>query len=684
MEKPGERLSHFAGEWEALKASPQIMSILRHGHKFKFKNKPPLSDPLPSHETKVSPASTQIIRREIRDLVAKGAMRKINFKYATEVKGYYSKLFVVPKPDVDKFRVIINLKPLNKYIKKETFRMEGLKDVQTILEPGAFAGVVDISDAYYHVPIHKKSRKFTRFIFENVIYEYCALPMGLTDSPRVFTHVTKVIQSFLRKRQISIVMYIDDILIVAVTFEECEYKLAVVLNLLRRLGFLLNIKKCNLVPSQKFTYLGHVWDTVDWTVQLKPEREHKLRKAAGKLAASTVAKCREVAAFIGRVQSVVLSVPFARAKVRMLQWDFLASCVSEQDFNKNMEISGTAREELKFWENLPGGMSLPITWPATMSTVTTDATEKGLAVYFEGDLFSESIANEYMPFSINVKELLALDRWLDTLGSEVRDTYVTWRVDNNSALAAIKKQGSTRSWPMCLLSVSILKKAEARNIHILPIRVSSEENLIADAGSRFKDVQDWSLDQSLVQKMFQRWGQGDVDLMATYLSRKLPLYFAWNRQDPEAWGIDALAQDVNWAQFSLPYIFPPFPLIGQVLRKVEEQKVERMLLVAPWWPTKPFFTKLLSMTVEVKRLRFSKWQVMDMATGMSPPDAKRCRLAVFMISGNPELEFTVCQMKHRNWLGLHGGILQSSTMALPGKDGVNTVENLDFHQLPLL
>ena len=38
--------------------------------------------------------------------------------------------------------------------------------------------------------------------------------------------------------------------------------------------------------------------------------------------------------------------------------------------------------------------------------------------------------------------------------------------------------------------------------------------------------------------------------------------------------------------------------------------------------------------------------------------------------------------EHRNWLGLHGGILQSSTMALPGKDGVNTAVNLDFHQLP--
>ena len=89
-------------------------------------------------------------------------------------------------------------------------------------------------------------------------------------------------------------MYIDDILIVAATLEECEYKLAIVLELLRRLGFLLNIKKCNLVPSQKFTYLGHIWNTVEWTVQLKTEREIKLRKAAVKLGAHTMAKCRDV------------------------------------------------------------------------------------------------------------------------------------------------------------------------------------------------------------------------------------------------------------------------------------------------------------------------------------------------------------------------------------------------------
>lgn len=684
MDIPGERLSKFVGVWEDLKASPQITNILKFGHKFKFDKLPPLSEPLPSHVTRLSPAVATVIRKEIKDLVAKKAMRKITYKYATEVPGFYSKLFVVKKPEVGKFRVIINLKPLNEYIKKESFKMEGLRDVKTLVTPQCYGGVADISDAYYHVPISKKSRKYTRFIFENCIYEYCALPMGLTDSPRVFTHITKFVQGFLRKKNIDLVMYIDDILILGVSFEDCERNICILLDLLRKLGFLLNQKKCNLVPNKQFTFLGFIWNTDSWTVALKPEREVKIREAAHNLRKSESVTCRQVAAFLGRTQSTVLAVPLARARVRYLQWEFIASCVKERDYNKEMRISEKADQELVFWEQLPEGLVLPITLPVSTATVTTDASEFGLAVYFDGDLFSEQISPEFLDFSINVKELLALDRWLDTLGSDVTNIHVTWRVDNNSALAAIRNQGSTKSWPMCLLSISILNKALTRNIQISPIRVSSEENIIADAGSRFKQVQDWSLNQSIVSKIFHRYGVPDVDLMATQMSRKVPLYYAWNRQDPEAWGIDSLAQDVDWAAFALPYLFPPFPLLGQVLRKVVDQRVKRMLLVAPWWPTKPFFSTLMSLTLEVRRFRFHKHQVMDMTTGSSPQDIKRCRLAVFLITGIAEEKLTSSQKKLKTWLEPHGEVQQRNITAQHGQNGAAIVENREFQQLPLL
>ena len=148
-----------------------------------------------------------------------------------------------------------------------------------------------------------------------------------------------------------------------------------------------------------------------------------------------------------------------------------------------------------------------------------------------------------------------------------------------------------------VLSISL------RNIIIDPVRVSSEENILADAASRRQQVQDWSLSQDLCQKMFDRWGLPGVDLMATVMSRKVPMYFAWSRTDPEAWGLDSLARDVNWTQFNLPYCFPPFPLLGQVLSKVRDQGVERMILVVPWWPTKVWFSTLLSMLLDCRRFR---------------------------------------------------------------------------------
>ena len=157
--------------------------------------------------------------------------------------------------------------------------MEGINDVQSLLTDKCYGAIVDLKGAYYHVKLSQDSRKYTRFLFENQIMEYTSLPMGLTDSPRIFTRVTKFIQSFLRKQGILVVMYIDDILVIASSFSECERCVNIVLGLLRKLGFLLNEKKCSLVPSQNFVYLGFVWNTVAWKVSLKPKREEKVRGA---------------------------------------------------------------------------------------------------------------------------------------------------------------------------------------------------------------------------------------------------------------------------------------------------------------------------------------------------------------------------------------------------------------------
>lgn len=51
---------------------------------------------------------------------------------------------------------------------------------------------IDLKDAYFHIPIVNKHRKFLRFAFQGVCYEYNWLPFGYMLAPRTFTKVIKV------------------------------------------------------------------------------------------------------------------------------------------------------------------------------------------------------------------------------------------------------------------------------------------------------------------------------------------------------------------------------------------------------------------------------------------------------------------------------------------------------------
>ena len=201
-------------------------------------------------------------------------------------------------------------------------------------------------------------------------------------------------------------------------------------------------------------------------------------------------------------------------------------------YDKQMLISERAKQELVFWANLPDGLCSPISLPVTSLSLTTDASPSALGILFDGFLISDPMPEEFKDFSIIVQELAALDRFLD-LFPNVSDVTITWRCDNNSALAAIKNEGSTHSWPLNSLSGNILERCLNRNILLDPVRISSEENIIADAASRQKMVPDWSLDPNITAKVFARYGVADVDLMATDLSRKCPLFFSWSRKDVE-------------------------------------------------------------------------------------------------------------------------------------------------------
>ena len=62
----------------------------------------------------------------------------------------------------------------------------------------------------------------------------------------------------------------------------------------------------------------------------------------------------------------------------------------------------------------------------------------------------------------------------------------------------------------------------------------------------------------------------------------------------EDWAVDALS--IPWTDL-LGYAFPPFAIISKVIRKARLEGA-RLILIAPWWPSQPWFPELLSLSHE--------------------------------------------------------------------------------------
>lgn len=95
---------------------------------------------------------------------------------------------------------------------------------------------IDLKDAYYSVRIVKSDRKYLRFLFESVIYEFKCLPFGLNTAPYIFTKIMKSVISYLRELGYLSVNYLDDLLFLGKTYTMCLENVRITCSFLESLG----------------------------------------------------------------------------------------------------------------------------------------------------------------------------------------------------------------------------------------------------------------------------------------------------------------------------------------------------------------------------------------------------------------------------------------------------------------
>lgn len=99
---------------------------------------------------------------------------------------FVSNVFFVPKLN-GKVRIILDLSRFNECEEKVHFKMENIHTTTNVIVPEVFMASNDLQDAYFTFPVVLQDRKYLKFCWNNLLWRFIGLPMGITCAPRIFT-----------------------------------------------------------------------------------------------------------------------------------------------------------------------------------------------------------------------------------------------------------------------------------------------------------------------------------------------------------------------------------------------------------------------------------------------------------------------------------------------------------------
>lgn len=123
-----------------------------------------------------------------------------------------------------------------------------------------------------HGPSMESAPKVSLLPLERVSSGICLPPIWPSNCTKGVTKLRKPVVVLLRQMGIHLIIYLDDILIMASSKDLLLFHAATTLNLLERLGFIINYPKSQLVPSRQLEFLGHLVYSENLSLSLPGEK----------------------------------------------------------------------------------------------------------------------------------------------------------------------------------------------------------------------------------------------------------------------------------------------------------------------------------------------------------------------------------------------------------------------------
>ena len=505
-----------------------------------------------------------------------------------------SPVFTCPKKD-GTFRMILNLKKINKDVTYKHFKMESLQSALQLISPNCFMTSVDLKDAYYSVPIDDHDRIYLRFWWKGVLYQFNALPNGLALAPRKFTKLLKPVFAKLRAQGFASTAFIDDSLQVSKTYEKSLDNVLATTELFMSLGFVVHPDKSIFKPSQRIVYLGFIIDSVQMMVYLTQERVDSILAICKTILKAKLVLIRDLASLIGKLISSFPAVLHGPLYYRLLEENKKSALVqSKGDFDEFTVLTQEARSEITWWLDNLSSSSRPILMPEPDIVIESDASQQGWGC--RCTLNDEQSGGVWLPeeveFHINYLELKAAFISLKCFEDLITGKHVRLLLDNSTAVACVNKMGTSHSVDCNLLTFNLWIWCKERNIWVSAAHIPGKDNKAADAQSRKINLDaEWKLNPNFLSEALEVLNiEPNVDLFASRINFQYQDYFSY-KADPDAVAVDAFS--VSWTNLKF-YAFPPFSMILRMLSKIKREKATGIVIV-PEWHTQVWWPLLLNL-----------------------------------------------------------------------------------------
>ena len=456
---------------------------------------------------------------------------------------------------------------------------------------------------------------------------------------RVFPKILKPVIALLRTRGISLIIYLDDLLIAAGTWDIHRLSEPYKTNNFSSgvPGFSNQLRNVRNNPFPKTRIFGlhnrfNLYDScpasrensVDKIIRLKASKNKRyhLNKTSLKIHRPLhIGKICCLPSTSGSLRNSVLK----------------GRRYSPSLYNPKVHLSPEALTDLKWWaDHLQYHSKTPTHINNPNLNITLDASDLGWGAWCGEKSVQGLWSQEEIFWHVNPKELQAAYLALKIFSpSQINQLFhIQLQIDNQAAVSYINHLGGTHSKLLCKLSLDLWNWSLSRQIHISARYIPGIFNKHADHTSRrLKLTTEWKLNPIL----FQRSLRDTTDRFVCDKSQHSAQKFVSWIPCPQSTAIDAFS--VQWSD-PLSYAFPPFSLIMRCVQRIKNQK-KKIVLVTPVWRSRPWYPLLFSPLYD-RPLLLPNSETTPLPPSNQKPfkpqlNINKLTLAVWPLSGNASL-----------------------------------------------